>query len=122
MACLLIVTGRQAGTYFPLAARTLSIGRDPGRDIQIRDPKVSRRHFLIRHDIAGYVLFEARSKNGVFVNDVRASEHLLADGDRIRAGDTVLVFHEADEPQRGDGFMEYRRATTEFREGRTLSG
>jgi pSer/pThr/pTyr-binding forkhead associated (FHA) protein len=122
MACLLVITGRQAGTYYPLAGRTLSIGRDPARDIQLRDAKVSRRHFLIRKDGADYVVFESRSKNGVFVNDARVGERILADGDRIRVGDTVLVFHAADVPERGDGFMEYRKATTEFRESRTSSG
>ena len=122
MACLLIITGPQAGTYFQLAGRTLSVGRDPARDIQLRDPKVSRRHFLVRKDGEQYVLSECRSKNGVHVNGERVSERTLQNGDRITIGDTVLVFHMADEPDRGDGFIEYRRASREYRENQTTSG
>ena len=52
MACLLITESPvdQGGKHFRLANRTVAAGRDPAREIQILDAKVSRKHFLVRSD------------------------------------------------------------------------
>lgn len=120
MACLLITTGEQAGTYFPLSKRPLTAGRDPAREIQIVDPEVSRKHFLIRMDGDGYVILDMKSRNGVFVNAEKVTEHRLADGDRIQAGDTELTFHEANDPDRTNALLHYHCADRHLREDRTL--
>ena len=122
MACLLITTGPQAGTYYPLGKRTLSVGRDPAREIQLRDPKVSRKHFLVRWESGAYVALELRSKNGITINGQRTKERALQDFDEIKAGDTVLVYHDGDEPGRVDGLCEYKRASPTYRVQQTVSG
>ena len=48
-----------------------AIGRDPGSDLSINDPTVSRRHAQIACIQQHYLLHDLGSKNGTFVNDIR---------------------------------------------------
>lgn len=122
MACIVIVSGEQQGTYFQLAKRPLSGGRDPARDIQIIDPKVSRRHFLISPQSEGYVIRELQARNGVYVDGERITEdRTLCDGDQIRVGATLLEFHEADNPDRTNGLQKFKKADRRLREDQTFN-
>ena len=122
MACLLMTTGEQSGVYFQLAKRPMAGGRDPATELQIIDPKVSRRHFVIRMVDEAFVIRELRSKNGVSVNGVRINgEHRLKDEDTIQVGATELVFRETDQPDKSNAVDQFRKSTPELREDRTLS-
>jgi pSer/pThr/pTyr-binding forkhead associated (FHA) protein len=122
MACLVIVSGDQAGTYYQLARRPLTGGRDPASEIQLIDPKVSRRHFQIRLGPDGYVIREMRSLNGIHVNRVRINgERRLRDGDRIRIGITFLEFYEEENPDRTNALDLYRKGDRHLRENETIS-
>ena len=122
MPCLVIKSGEQAGKYFQLTKRPLAGGRDPATEIQIIDPKVSRRHFQVRLGNGGYCVRELRSKNGVFVNGVKITgEQPLRDGDEIKVGDTSLVYFEDEDPDRTNAVEQYRRGSRNLREDRTLS-
>ena len=122
MANLLITAGEQAGKYFPLANRTLSAGRDAARDIQILDPKVSRKHFLVRRRGDDYVLTPAKSLNGVLVNGTEiADEVVLRDRDKIEVGDTTLRFRAGDDPDRTNALEAYKVADRSAREDRTVN-
>ena len=70
----------------------LSIGRDSNNDIQIIDAKVSRRHSTIEKRMEGYFVKDLGSRNGTFLNGVAISENTLANGDRIKVGDTEIMF------------------------------
>jgi pSer/pThr/pTyr-binding forkhead associated (FHA) protein len=122
MANLLITTGEQAGKHFPLANRTLSAGRDAARDIQILDPKVSRKHFLVRRSGDDYVLAPVKSLNGVLVNGNEiADEVVLKDRDKIELGDTTLRFRAGDDPDRTNALEAYKLADRSAREDRTIN-
>lgn len=121
MANLLITSGEQAGKHFPLANRTLSAGRDANRDIQILDPKVSRKHFLIRRTGDNYALAPVKSLNGVFVNGTEiADEVVLQDRDKIVVGDTTLRFRVGDDPDRTNALEAHKLADRSAREDRTI--
>lgn len=120
MACLVITTGEQAGKYFQLTSRTLTAGRDPAREIQLLDPKVSRRHFQVRKEGDGYLILELRSVNGVFVNGQKVAEKLLADGDEIVVGDTKLKYYLDDQPDRTNALNKPRAAQRKLREDQTI--
>ncbi len=121
MPCLVITKSptEKVGKYFQLGKRTLAGGRDPAREIQIPDPMVSRKHFLIRSEGDSHVIVETKAKNGVFVNDQKVVEHILADGDRIHVGDTVLVYYVNEDPDRTNALLQQRRADRELREDMT---
>ena len=95
-AYLIDETERQA---YPLAKRTVSIGRDVGAGIPLRDPAVSRFHADVRSEAGEYVLYSMGSA-GTHVNDQRvAAPKLLAEGDIIRIGTTNFRFTRGELPQ-----------------------
>jgi len=63
-----------------------SIGRDKECDLVMIDFAISRAHALVELRREGYVLTDAGSANGTFVNGVRVSGEgsLLQDGDQVR--------------------------------------
>ena len=123
MACLVIDSGDHKGRVFKLTARPLVGGRAPAAEIQVVDAKVSRRHFLVAPLPNGYAIRELRSTNGIWVNDERVSgERVLADGDRIRVGDTNLIFFAEDDPERSDAVHEYRKFSPTLRDRGTARG
>jgi pSer/pThr/pTyr-binding forkhead associated (FHA) protein len=114
MAFLTIVSGEQAGSHYRLSLRPLVAGRHAAAEIQIVDPKVSRRHFLVRRQGDEYVIQDLRTRNGVWVNGKRVRRsRSLADGDRIIVGDTTLTFDAGDAPGHEDALHRYRQVGTE---------
>lgn len=85
-----------AGERFAVGAR-LAIGRDPSQcQLVLDDEAVSSRHAYIERDRATYVLYDAGSRNGTFVNDEQIAHHTLRDGDMLRIGRAALRFTMSD--------------------------
>jgi pSer/pThr/pTyr-binding forkhead associated (FHA) protein len=80
------------GTRFDLDDRPVTVGRGPDCDLVLADPTVSKHHFELRPRGTDVVLVDLGSTNGTRVNDVGVRDRVLADGDRIRVGATVLRF------------------------------
>ncbi len=120
MACLMIVSGAQSGSCYPLRNRTLTAGRDPARDIQLLDPRVSRKHFQIRKEVGDYIVVGLRNANSVYVNGIKIAEKVLQDGDQIRVGNTLLMFLEDDEPDRSNALNKYKQVSREARDDQTI--
>jgi transcriptional regulator with GAF, ATPase, and Fis domain len=70
----------------------MTIGRDSGSQLSIPDHLMSRRHCAVEPASGRYTLRDLGSANGTFVNGIPIRERVLAHGDRIRAGDSVLLF------------------------------
>ncbi len=97
MGTILIVAGRDRGSYYPLAESTTVIGRDESCDIQILDEMISRRHTQVscrqEQDVRRFFISDMQSANGVFVNGRQVSDEVeLNDGDTIRIGESKLFF------------------------------
>ena len=98
MATLLVVTGRDRGSYYPLGSDVVIVGRDDTCDIQIVDDMISRRHVQIsckgEEENRTFFVADLQSANGVFVNDTRqvTEDTPLHDGDTIRIGESKLFF------------------------------
>ena len=122
MASLTITKGAesQVGKQFIVKHRPLAGGRHPSQEIQLLDPEVSRRHFLIRVDGDDHVISESQAANGVYVNDQKVKEHKLQHGDQIRVGATVLVYSRQDKADRTDEVQHQRRGERHLRERGTL--
>jgi hypothetical protein len=80
-------------------ASELTVGRQPGCELMIDDPSVSRRHATIKWDKSSRraSLEDLKSSNGTSVNGtpVRRAVWLL-DGDDVSFGDTRFCFLLAD--------------------------
>jgi Nif-specific regulatory protein len=86
------VSGPLEGRTFPLTEDEVSIGREPSNQISLLDSLVSRRHCVIRKDGEGFLIHDLDSRNNTFVNSMPVKERLLADGDQIRIGKSILLF------------------------------
>jgi hypothetical protein len=71
---------------------SISIGRSLLNDICFAGSAVSRRHATIKWDGALATLVDCGSTNGVWVNDLKVSEHQLRDGDVITIGPLSCIF------------------------------
>ena len=74
--------------------RPFTVGRDPGNDIILRDPKVSRHHAEIVFERGFFVLHDLSSANGTFVNAKRVRVAPLTHGVQVRMGNTQGRFSE----------------------------
>ena len=94
---LVVNQGPQPGQTFILDQDLLTLGRDPGNDIVISDPQVSRQHARVTRQGETMVIEDTGSTNGTFVNGVRLTgPHTLANGDVIGLGDAAtLAYYEA---------------------------
>lgn len=88
------VEGADQGEKFHLAFdQTASIGRQEGNTIRLNDQAASRRHAEVAFDGKRFVLSDAGSSGGTFVNDQLISgPRELAFGDRVRVADSILRF------------------------------
>ncbi|WP_327110694.1 FHA domain-containing protein [Nocardia sp. NBC_01730] len=81
------------GRVVAIARGGIRIGRMTDNDLVLEDPKVSRYHAHIMPSRAGLLIKDLLSANGVYVNDNSVDTGaLLADGDLIRIGATILTF------------------------------
>jgi len=62
------------------------IGRQPQSNLILRDSRVSRSHARILFENGRYVLEDAGSRHGIFVNDRKVERQALANADRIDFG------------------------------------
>jgi hypothetical protein len=97
-ASLVVRNGPQAGVALSLAAQLTRLGRHPDSEISLDDITVSRRHAEVERTPRGYVVRDAGSLNGTYVNQQRIEEAVLQQGDEVQVGKFRLVFF-----QKGDG-------------------
>jgi NHLM bacteriocin system ABC transporter ATP-binding protein len=78
----------------------VSIGRGDDCTIPLKDGSASRRHATVQWTGDGYRVTDNASGNGVWLDDRRITESVLADGQRFRIGDTYLECHaKSEEPE-----------------------
>ena len=75
----------------------VQIGRDAAMQVVLGDTKVSRHHATITRDGAEWIVTDAESRHGTFVNGSRVTRHVLADRDQLQIGSTMLVFQLVDD-------------------------
>jgi FHA domain len=86
---------KMADRFYIAPGAKLVIGRTQEADIIINDVNISRRSAMV--EMSGEKLFitDLASTNGTFVNNtlLTRGQHLLADGDKISWGNTVVSVH-----------------------------
>jgi phosphoserine phosphatase RsbU/P len=81
----------------PLQGPAVSIGRASDCSIPIKDRYLSRKHAEIIANGNAWVLKDLGSANGTYLNGSRVErDEQLKTGDRIRLGDTEIVFETSD--------------------------
>lgn len=87
---------RLASVEVSFGERTLlAVGRDPGNDIRLDAPQVSRFHAQLERVGARYRVHDLHSANGTFVNDQRVEGQVwLKPNDQLRIGPYRFVMGE----------------------------
>ncbi len=80
------------GVVHLLNKSSISIGRGPECDIQLRSSSVSRYHAVLRISHDAVILEDMDSTNGCYVNGRRVTRQLLKDGDTLQVGAVPLRF------------------------------
>lgn len=89
---LVMRNGPIAGTALPLPEGLTRLGRHHESEIMLDDITVSRRHAEIEWTSNGYVVRDAGSLNGTYVNGRRVDEVALVHGDEVQVGKYRLIF------------------------------
>ncbi len=90
------VEGSVQGKTYHLGSREGTIGRKVGNYIQIIDDNISRVHVKFSGQGQGATITDQKSNIGTFVNDEKLTPgvaHMLKEGDRLKIGQAVFVFH-----------------------------
>ncbi len=98
-ALLVIKGGPSAGSTVLIDRDITRLGRSPDSDVFLNDITVSRRHAEIAREGQGFVIKDAGSLNGTYVNRERVDAAELASGDEMQIGQFKIVFYTAPGPQ-----------------------
>jgi pSer/pThr/pTyr-binding forkhead associated (FHA) protein len=85
--------GAMSGRRTVIQQADTLVGRSTVCDVQVYDPKVSRKHFRIRYGNGAFFMQDQQSSRGTLINGERVMAQKLANGDRIDIGDTSMTFH-----------------------------
>jgi DNA-binding NtrC family response regulator len=94
---LTVTAGPDRGKKAGLRQGTIVVGTDPQCDLVLSDPAVSRQQFEIQTTPEGFLLRDAGSTNGTFIDRLRVTEAVLPPGTRIQIGRTQIKFAPRDE-------------------------
>jgi pSer/pThr/pTyr-binding forkhead associated (FHA) protein len=91
-AMILIARGSHKGSRFLITAEGASIGRSADSAIFLDDVTVSRTHATVLKNGNEFVVKDAGSLNGTYINNVSIAEHTLVSGDEFQIGKFHLLF------------------------------
>ena len=94
-AILVVRSGEEEGDYFVLSSAVTTIGRHAESTIVLDDITVSRRHSEIHKTDGRYLVKDAGSLNGTYVNQERVDVAELRQGDELQVGKFHLIFLES---------------------------
>lgn len=79
----------------PLTLPVLTIGRNPGNGLVLRDPTISGYHAVLRIELDGAIVIDRDSRNGTVVDGVALppnQPYALADGSAVEIGPYILTY------------------------------
>ena len=94
-AILVVRSGEEEGDYFVLSSAVTTIGRHAESTIVLDDITVSRRHSEIHKTDGRYLVKDAGSLNGTYVNQERVDVAELRQCDELQVGKFHLIFLES---------------------------
>lgn len=86
------LNGENKGLAYYLNSNRVVFGRSDDADIKVLDIKSSREHAEVVKNANKFIVTDLGSHNGIVVNDLKVTQHGLADGDKLIIGKTVYKF------------------------------
>ncbi len=100
-AALVVVGGDLNGTLFDLVNRTVTVGRNPDNEISLEFQGISRYHMRVMMSGSQWVLEDAGSRNGTYLNNRKIDGSVeLSRGDIIKLGSIALKYLPKGDPER----------------------
>lgn len=91
-AVVCVVEGLDQGKRFVFGDNRVNIGRRENNELVLTDKSVSRLHAYIIKEAGKHIVYDARSLNGTYLNEVRIVKQVLRAGDLIKVGNTILEY------------------------------
>jgi hypothetical protein len=91
-ASLTVIEGSDAGLAVDIGTKRTNLGRRDSNELPLTDVNISRLHAYIVFEHSSHVVYDAKSLNGTYVNQHRVSRKQLHPGDRIKLGNTVILY------------------------------
>ena len=91
-AILTVIEGSDIGLVVDITAKRANLGRRDSNELPLNDVNISRLHAYIVFEHGVHVVYDAKSLNGTYVNQHRISRKQLQTGDRIKLGNTVMLY------------------------------
>ncbi len=91
-ACVVVIHGEGLGRRADVEDEPVLVGRSQEADLAIPHKSVSREHCRIWRDGEDYRIRDLGATNRTRVNDDAIDESVLADGDHIVVGESILKF------------------------------
>lgn len=88
------IKGPGAPRIFELRTREVIVGRSSQAHIAIESNSISRLHLKLERKEEEFRALDLDSRNGVFLNGIRAHSAVLREGDLVQVGGAVFVFRE----------------------------
>ncbi|HUY32267.1 MAG TPA: sigma 54-interacting transcriptional regulator [Pirellulales bacterium] len=96
---LTFTAGQRAGANLLLdPLHKTRIGRGTECTIMLPDALCSRVHAVIAREDEVWLVRDANSRNGTFVNGQKVDEAVLGEGHHVRVGSTEFAFHQSEQP------------------------
>jgi hypothetical protein len=89
---LAVVEGPDVGVKIDIAKNRVNIGRRASNELPLTDLNTSRLQVYVVLEDNTHVLYDAKSLNGTYVNGNRIMRKVLETGDRIKIGNTVILY------------------------------
>lgn len=93
-----LINGKEKLQKITIDSDKILLGRDPKSDIFIDNPNISLHHAKIIKESFNYYIFDLKSKNGTFVNDILINnKYQVNNGDKITLGLYSFIFNIEDD-------------------------
>lgn len=89
---------------------SVSVGRSPENDIVIDNMAVSGKHARIIADETGFIIEDAGSWNGTFIDGKPIDSRRLSDGDKVTIGKHVLLYSDRTPSSHPEGVLNKQNA------------
>ena len=91
-ACVVVIHGEGLGRRVDIGDAPVLVGRSQEADLSIAHRSVSRQHCRIWRDGDDYRIRDLGATNRTRLNDAAIEEAILADGDHVVVGESILKF------------------------------
>ena len=91
-ACIVVIHGEGLGRRADIGDEPVLVGRSQEADLCITHKSVSRGHCRIWRDGEEYRIRDLGATNATRVNELVIDEGILADGDHVTVGESILKF------------------------------